>query len=195
MFGSPLDNMLAQYSQYRRAEPTGAPSVAPTPTTPTRFFDQGGGQGFGGGGGSSQPGSFFSAANNVTAGGTSTGTSPFGQGIPNLSAADPATLARLLKGMQGLIYTGSGYIHGDHPAGPGTNYGPYYIGQPPKSDPTANRAAAAYYDYIGSLPTKPIGTPALNSLPGYSPTPGPSWNTKLGGAGPYGGPYSFPGWP
>jgi hypothetical protein len=184
MFGSPLDNMLAQYSQFRQAEPTGAPVTSPTPTSPP------------GGLGGSQLGSFFSAVNNVTAGGTSTGSSPFGKEIPDLSKATPEQLKYITDTLSNLTYSLplGGYITAAEANNPNSAFVKGYYGKPMTGgDSGANRLAQSVYDIIGGLPTRPIGTPALNTLPGYTPTAGPSYNDKLGR--PYGGPFTTPSWP
>lgn len=108
-------------------------------------------------------GASSSGVNNVTA-----------RPIPDLSYADPNTLQRL--NISDLIYNADarGYqFRGGNYSGFGSGYG---------GDPTANRDAQRYYNYIGSLPTRPIGTSALNqfySSFGGGPTPGPSYNSFL----------------
>lgn len=108
---------------------------------------------------------------NITA--TSTGTSPLSFGVPNLAYADPATLGRL--DISSLIYSpaAGGYLtKADQTSG----------FRPQGGDPAANRLASSFYGYVGSLPTRPIGTPALNQLytaTGRQPTPGPSYNQQL----------------
>ncbi len=165
-----------------------------------------------GSGGFSTGSSPINGSINATAGSRS--VNPFGGiGIPDLSKADPGTLSRLQGGMEGLIYNpaGGGYKFDQYRSTPGTQVlSPYYKGNYADigSDPNANRAASAYYNYIGGLPTRPLGTPALNQLygmTGQSPTPGPSYNSilsqyadnplaKQAGFGPtYKGPYGFGG--
>ncbi len=130
---------------------------------------------------------------NVTAG--SKGVSPLSNPVPDLRYADPNTLKQL--DISNLIYNPSagGYIHADYPSGPlGGGHNEYYKGESHMTgvDANANRAASAYYNYIGGLPTQPIGTPALRQLygmTGQSPSPGPSYNSILGS--PYKGPYGF----
>ncbi len=155
--------------------------------------------------------SYFNPNANWNAGGwhpsssTPTATTPTGMGTgnvsavsrgtgfgsigPDLSYADPATLARLQKGMEGLIYRGisqpgGGYRYGDT-FQPGTQIlQQHYIGQPPATDPNANRAAAAYYNYLGTLPTRNYGTLALQRLyqsTGTRPAPGATYNSMLQG--------------
>ncbi len=147
---------------------------------------------FGGGGGGSQPysaPSFGGGGTNPTA--SSRGTSPLSAPIPDLRYADPNTLKQL--DISNLIYSPQrgGYITAaDEARNPS---GMYYNRQIQGSD-SGNRAASAYYNYIGGLPTQPIGTPALRQLygmTGQSPTPGPSYNSILGS--PYKGPYGFGG--
>ncbi len=129
---------------------------------------------------------------NVTAG--SKGVSPLSAPVPDLRYADPSTLGRL--DISNLIYSfpQGGYIHPDRAVND-----PYYKGGNPApgsplsygggGDPNANRAASAYYNYIGGLPTMPRGTPALNQLynaTGTSPSPGTPLNSTLGkGLGDY----------
>lgn len=178
MFGNPLDNMLSQYGQ-RSNDPVSSLTAAPTPTTsPT--------------GG---PGSFFSAASNVTAGGSSIGSSPFGQGIPDISKLTSQQLDYITKTLSGFTYSVplGGYIPRDQANDANSVYNKGYYNM--KVALPSQRPIQDAYNMIGNLPTRPLGTPALNSFPGYSPTPGPSYNDRLGAAGPYGGPWSFPGWP
>ncbi len=192
-----LDSMLSQYNQYRQNTPYSPASV---PSTPNRFYDVGSG-GFSGRGGvgfdnSQNPNSFFSAVQppptNVTAGATSTGTSPFGQGVPNLSPEDAARVSKLLSG---LVYSPplGGYITAAEANDPNSAFVKDYYGRPMTGgDAGANRLAREAYGIVGAAPTRPIGTRALNQLPGYSPSAGPSYNEKLGG--PYFGPFTFPGY-
>lgn len=63
-------------------------------------------------------------------------------------------------------------------------------------DPNANAYMARLYRAVGNLPTRPIGTPALNQFYqrfGGSPALGPSYNQILGGMGrgAYQGPWQF----
>lgn len=116
--------------------------------------------------------------------------SPFGTPIPDLSKANPATLGRLNIG--NLIYSANagGYLTRAEAENANSWYNKF--GQGTGGDPGANRAAAAYYGYIGSLPTRPIGTPALNmfygAFGGGAPS-GPSFNSILGNQ--WQGPYQF----
>ncbi len=146
---------------------------------------------------------------NVTAG--SKGVSPLSSPVPDFRYADPNTLKQL--DISNLIYdpNAGGYRHADYPSGPlGGGHNEFYKGESHMTgvDANANRAASAYYNYIGGLPTMPRGTPALNQLygmTGQSPTPGPSYNSilsqyannplaKQAGFGPtYKGPYGFGG--
>lgn len=184
---SALDSMLSQYNQYRQNAPY---SPATVPSTPNRFYDVGGGEFNRGGGvgfgGSQSPNSFFSAVNppsNVTAAATSTGTSPFGIGVPNLT---PDELSKVTEGLSRLTYdlAGGGYKFTDVNYIGGMDF--------PGSDSRANQLAKSIYGIIGAAPTKPLGTRALNALPGYSPSAGPSYNEKLGQS--YFGPFTFPGY-
>lgn len=209
MLGNALDNML---SQYRGGSPANPPANSPTPGAPGRFFDISnqpqaspfGGRfgdvqtqssplgGFSGAAGS--PNSFFSAASPITAGANSTGASPFGNLIPDLSKATPEQLKYITDTLSHLTYNlgAGGYI--DNRANyKNTTFGPrgYYnrsvaLPDQPQLD------ASNVFNMIGGLPTKPIGTPALNALPGYNPSPGAPLNDRLGH--PYGGPWQFPNW-
>lgn len=114
---------------------------------------------------------------------SSYGVSPLSAPIPNLSSANPSTLGRL--DISNLIYSAGagGYLT----AAEANNSNSYYnkFGSGGGGDPTANRQAAAYYNYIGGLPTQPLGTPALNQLyglTGQSPAQGPSYNSILSNA-------------
>ncbi len=173
---SPLDLMLSQYS--------GRPSYgssAPAPVT-------------------SAPNSFFSAVpappDNVGAGGFSRGYSPFGQLVPNLS---PAQAAEINSALSDVTYSAplGGYITRAEANDPSSAYVRGYYGKPMTGgDPNANRIAAQAFDIMGSAPTRVLGTTALNQLPGYTPSAGPSFNQTLSpyGNASYGGPFAFPGW-
>lgn len=172
MFGNSLDNML---SQYRQNPSSNAPVGTSTPATPP-------------------PTSFFSAASPINAGGISTGSSPFGALIPDLSKATPDQLKYITDTLSNLTYSvnAGGYLTSGEANDPSSAYVRGYYGQNIGSDPNANRLASNVYDLIGSFPTRPVGTRALNALPGYTPSSGPSYNDKLGK--PYGGPLTTPGW-
>ncbi len=179
--GGPLNSMLSQYDS----------PVATTPSTPGRpGLDAG-------------PASFFAAAGggevgfggpgNISAGAFSKGSSPFSQGVPNLSSEQIAQIKKLLGGS---VYSAplGGYITAAEANDPNSAYVKGYYGQPMTGgDPAANAAARRAYSIVGSAPTRPIGTSALNSLTGYSPAAGPSYNETLGQS--YFGPFSFPGYP
>jgi hypothetical protein len=192
MFGNALDNMLSQYSQNRGGQPASSPVSSPTPT---RFYDTSSQSPalFGGGGGSN-PNSFFNAASNVTAGANSTGSSPFGALVPDLRNATPDQLKYITDTLSHLTYDvgAGGYL--DSRANYGnTNFDKGgYFGRTVNLPNQPQLDASNVYSLIGSLPTKPRGTPALNALPGYVPSQGPSYNTQLGG--PYSGPLAFPNW-
>lgn len=134
----------------------------------------------------------------------STGPNPFGLGAPDLTLADPNILNRL--DISNLIYSAplGGYItRAEQQAGNFHVQG---------GDPTANRTASQFYNYIGSLPTANRGSPALMKLSGGNLGHGPSYNSILGnffntaspfvqdlakkaGFGPtYGGPYNTGGY-
>jgi len=124
---------------------------------------------------------------NVTATSTGSGGSP----VPDIRAADPSTLQRLLRGFSGLTYSvpAGGYI----PTTEARNANSYWnkFGAGSGGDPTSNRAAAAFYSYLGTLPTTYARTPALQQLEGAGPIgTGPSFNTKLEQAGAF-----YPGSP
>ena len=189
MFGDALDNMLSQYGGGQQ----------PMNNTPPLYGGGGRGGpqpiGYSGGG---APGSFFSAASPITAGAISTGSSPFGAPVPDISRLTQQQLSYIEKTLSGLVYSAplGGYITRAEANDPNSAYVKGYYGKPMTGgDAGANRLAQSVYGLIGNLPTRPIGTPALNSLPGYSPTPGTPFNQRLGSSGPYGGPWSFPGWP
>lgn len=183
MFGNALDNMLSQYHA-----PANTPVSSPAPTAPGRFFDNSSSPASPVGG---SPNSFFNAVN---AGGISTGASPFGALIPDLSKATPEQLKYITDTLSHLTYdvAAGGYIDNSKNYG-NTVFGPrgYYnravaLPDEPQLD------ASNVYNLIGGLPTKPIGTPALNALPGYNPIPRPSLNDTSGH--PYSGPFNFPNW-
>ncbi len=126
---------------------------------------------------------------NVTAG--SKGTSPLSTPIPDLRYADPNTLKQL--DISNLIYSPQrgGYITAADEA---RNSSGMYYNRQIQGGASGNQTAAAYYNYIGGLPTQPVGTPALRQLynaTGTSPAAGPSFNSILGS--PYKGPYGFGG--
>lgn len=150
----------------------------PAQFSPARGITFGGGFPSGGSPTGASP-AFGSQNTNVTA--SSFGTSPLGAGVPDLSYADPRTLGRL--DISNLIYSSSagGYLTRADAENANSYYNKFGAGG--GGDPTANQRAASYYGYIGSLPTRPIGTPALNQLysfGGTRPAPGPSYNTTLG---------------
>ncbi len=179
----PLDSMLSQYTQYRQGQ-SPVTNVPTTPSTPGRpGFDISGPQSFFAAAGPSG-GGFGSGPGDISAGGFSKGSSPFGQGVPNLT---PYELSKVVSGLSHLTYDleAGGYRFRDAPYT--GNLGAWH-----GSDPRANALAKSIYGIVGSAPTRPIGTTALNSLPGYSPTPGPSYNEKLGQS--YFGPFTFPGY-
>jgi len=66
------------------------------------------------------------------------------------------------------------------------------------SDPAANQRAAELYGYLGTLPTRAVGTPALeklNAQQGLTGALGPSLNERMASAGltgKYGGPWETP---
>lgn len=185
-----------------RGSMTGVQYAAQSQSFPTggiTYPGTGGGGGFNTGGGTTYPGvgssggfgNYNSGLNsqnlNVTAGSRGV-NNVTGQGIPDVRYADPNILRRL--DISDLVYnpSGGGYRVGldySHYIG---NYG----GNPNFVDAAATRRAAAYYNYIGSLPTRPSGTAALNQFYqsfGGGPTPGPSFNSILGGPHGYLGPY------
>lgn len=109
---------------------------------------------------------------------------PFGSPLPDLSYADPRILSRL--DISNLIYspTAGGYLYSDR------NYsGMGRTGEQWGGDNNANRQAASFYNYIGSLPTMERGSPALNQLNAASGArgSGPSLNSSNpnGFIGPY----------
>jgi hypothetical protein len=120
----------------------------------TNFGNIGGNIGFGGGLPSGNPSA------------RSFGVNPFGGGVPDLSKADPSVLKRL--DISDLTYSvpGGGYISSKDALNANSFYNKFG-----GSDQSANRRAAAYYAYLATLPTRPIGTPALNLLGGGSPGP------------------------
>lgn len=130
-------------------------------------------------------------AGSISAGAGSTGFNyPFGLPTPDLRYADQGTLNRL--NISNLIYspTAGGYLTQGEANNANSYYNKFGAGQ--GGDPQANKMASAYYNYIGSLPTRPIGTPALNQFyaqfgGGYGS--GPSYNSILGGS--YQGPYGY----
>jgi hypothetical protein len=132
------------------------------------------------GGGGYNPGSPSNSpiGNSLNVNAGSGSPNPFGGfGVPDLSYADPNTLNRL--NISNLIYSvpAGGYIFG------GRNYAGGSYPANSGGDPAANRQASNYFNYIGSLPTRQMGSPALMSL--YSsgaaqgPPPGPSLNTQI----------------
>lgn len=115
-----------------------------------------------------------STSSSLNVGASSRSLNPFGGfGTPDLSYADPNTLNRL--NISNLIYSPSagGYLRqGVNYSGLGSGFG---------GDPQANRQAGAFYNYIGSLPTQPAGSPALrllNAASGVRGT-GPSYNSQI----------------
>lgn len=115
---------------------------------------------------------------------------PFGTPVPDLSRADPATLNRL--NIDDLIYSVSagGYLTRAEAENANSWYNKF--GQGSGGDPLANRQAARLYGYIGSLPTRAMGTPALNQFYnqfGGSTPSGPSFNSILGSQ--WQGPWEF----
>lgn len=171
MFGNALDSMISQSGQNR-----GSASNAPTPTSPP-------------------PTSFFSAASPITAGGVSRGASPFGTLTPDLSKATPEQLKFIVDSLSNLTYSVplGGYITRDQANDSNSAFNRGYYNKTVLPPSGAQNAAKSVFDLIGSFPTRPIGTQALNALPGYSPRSGPSFNTQLGGS--YGGPWATQGWP
>ncbi len=143
-------------------------------------------RGFGGGSPATSPPmmTMGTGTGNVSARSVGTG---FGTTGPDLSYADPNTLARLQGPMSHLAYNlqGGGYVN--------TDLGHYIGGIPYQgSDPASNRAAGAYYNYLGTLPTRTYGSLALERLyqsGGAQPNSGPSLNSMFGR--PYQGPYGF----
>jgi hypothetical protein len=106
--------------------------------------------------------------------------SPFGSPVPDLSQANPETLGRL--NINNLVYSVSvgGYLTQPEASNANSWYNKFGAGS--GGDPTANARAAAYYNYLGTLPTRPVGTPALNqfySQFGGQPASGPSLNSTL----------------
>lgn len=169
MFGNPLDTMLSQFGQNR----SNAPAGSPTPTSPLG-------------------GSFFSAASPITAGASSIGASPFGALIPDLSRATPEQRSFISDTLSHLTYDlpAGGYIDNTKNYG-NTVFGPGgYYNREVRLPSEPQRQASDVYNLIGGLPTRPLGTQALNQLPGYNPSSGPSFNTQFGR--PYSGPFAFP---
>ncbi len=123
-------------------------------------------------------------SNNASAVSRGTG---FGTIGPDLSYANPQTLARLQRAMSGSTYSfpAGGYV----PSNAVNFTGSYYnmkVGVPN----SWNQPALQYYNYLGSLPTRNYGTLALQRLyqsTGTRPAQGPSFN-QIGGR-PYQGPY------
>ncbi len=105
-------------------------------------------------------------------------SSPFGNPVIDFRYADPSTLSRL--NISDLIWSpGSGGYLTRADQNSNSIYERYNGGG---GDPAANRRAAAYYNYIGSLPTRAAGTLALNQFYnqfGGAPPSGPSYNSIL----------------
>jgi hypothetical protein len=106
--------------------------------------------------------------------------SPFGSPVPDLSQANPETLGRL--NINNLVYSVSagGYLTQPEASNANSWYNKFGAGS--GGDPSANAQASAFYNYIGSLPTRAVGTPALNqfySQFGGQPASGPSYNSRL----------------
>lgn len=167
MSGSPLDTMISQAGQNRNSSPTNAPAAS----TPT---------------------SFFSAASPITSGASSRGASPFGALIPDLSKATPEQLSFISKTLSNLTYSAprGGYLTTNEANDSNSVFNRGYYNYSVGSDANADRLASNVYDLVGSFPTRPVGTQALNSLPGYTPSQGQSYNDRLGKS--YGGPFAFP---
>src|SRR6267154_1201156 len=158
MFGNALDNMLSQ-SSYRYGANTPANAPAPT-TSPGRFLSDipsqsspltGNPQGQG------SPTSFFSAASPINSGGISTGSSPFGTLIPDLSKATPEQLKFITDTLSNIQYSVplGGYVSRDQANDPNSafNRGYYNMTVRPPSGP--QNEARSVYDLIGSFPTRP----------------------------------------
>lgn len=110
---------------------------------------------------------------------SSFGTSPFGREVPDFSKADPAKLREL--GISDLVYSipAGGYIT----KSAASNANSYEI-KYGKTSPGADARAAAYYNYINSLPKVAQGTTALNQLNAInasrSTPPAPQTQSVLG---------------
>lgn len=129
---------------------------------------------------------------NVTA--TSVGAgSPFGW-TPTLTPEQQMTL---LGGLSKLTYSApaGGYLFNDEAQNANSYYNKFGAGG--GGDPRANAFARSLYGVVGNAPTHPGMTAALQSLyqnTGLQPRQGPSFNERLGGMGPYAGPWGFGGY-
>lgn len=126
-----------------------------------------------------------SGSGNVTA--RSTGTTGMGGLAPDMSLADPSIVSAFNN--LGLVYSASS---GGYLSGPQAHNANSYYNKFGGSDPSANRAAANYYNYLGSLPTRSYGSMALEKLyqqTGQQAPRGPSFNSILQGG--WTGPYSM----
>lgn len=185
------------------------PKPTPTPTPKPRKYQYGtsnvrravdmsapASAGFSGGftgGFAGSPGSFGGGSTiNTNPSAFSRGVNyPFATPVPDLSRANPSTLGRL--DISNLIYSpnAGGYLTRSEAENANSWYTKF--GQGSGGDPLANRSAARFYGYIGSLPTRAMGTPALNQyynqFGGGSAPGGPSFNSMLGSQ--WQGPYQF----